>query len=139
MFTWNPHGLNDPIIEIEVKTAIKALQNNKSCGTDKLINEFFKATDIKMLPTYTKFFNLVFFSGVIPEAWTLGIIKPLFKNKGDQSNPENYRGITILNCLGKLFTSVLNNCLKLYFENRGILGEEHASEMAIVCMTILLF
>ena len=126
LFTWNPHGLNDPITEIEVKTAIKALQNNKSCGTDELINEFFKATDIKMLTTYTKFFNLVFFSGVIPEAWTLGIIKPLFKNKGDQSNPGNYRGITILSCLGKLFTSVLNNRLKLYVENRGILGEEQA-------------
>ena len=96
LFIWNPHGLNDPITEIEVKTAIKALQNNKSCGTDELINEFFKATDIKMLTTYTKFFNLVFFSGVIPEAWTLGIIKPLFKHKGDQSNPGKYRGITEL-------------------------------------------
>ena len=31
--------------------------------------------------------------------------------KGDASNPENHRGITLTSCLGKLFNSVLNNRL----------------------------
>ena len=31
--------------------------------------------------------------------------------KGDKNDPNNYRGITIVSCLGKLFISVLNNIL----------------------------
>ena len=31
-------------------------------------------------------------------------IIPLYKNKGDICNPDNYRGISIVSCLGKLFT-----------------------------------
>ena len=39
-------------------------------------------------------------------------------------NPDNYRGITILSCLGKVFTSLLNARLNAYVENNAILGED---------------
>ena len=48
------------------------------------------------------------------------------KNKGDIANPDNYRGITILSCYGKLFTAVLNNRLNNYLENMNLLCEEQA-------------
>ena len=46
-----------------------------------------------MINIYTKLFNLVFQTGIVPDAWTLDIIKALYKQKGDKSQPENYRGI----------------------------------------------
>ena len=46
---------------------------------------------------------------MISEQWLYGDIIPIFKNKGDKSDPKNYRPITIVSCFGKLFTSVLNN------------------------------
>lgn len=48
-------------------------------------------------------------SGKRPSKWCEGIILPIYKNKGDVKNPENYRPITLLSCVSKLFTSVLNN------------------------------
>ena len=54
----------------------------------------------------------------------MGEIKPIFKNKGDNQEPDNYRPITILSCLGKLFTAVLNARLKKYNAKEGIIGEE---------------
>ena len=71
-----------------------------------------KLTTDTMLPIYIKLLNLVFDTGIIPESWSIGIIKPIFINKVDLNCPENYRPITILSCLGKLFTLILNNRLK---------------------------
>ena len=42
------------------------------------------------------------------KAWSSGCIIPVFK-KGDINDPNNYRGITVVSCLGKLFTSILCN------------------------------
>lgn len=57
-----------------------------------------------MKPIYCKLFNLVLQSGKVPEAWSVGIIVPIYKNKGDRDNPDNHRGITLLSCVGKIFT-----------------------------------
>ena len=61
-----------------------------------------------MLPIYVKLFNIVFDIGVIPESWLTGNILPIYKNKGDTQNPENNRPITLLSCLGKVFTAIIN-------------------------------
>ena len=55
-----------------------------------------------------------------------GIILPIYKNKGEQSNPQNCRPITLLSCFGKLFTSVLNARLNKFIEQDHILEENPA-------------
>ena len=66
---------------------------------------------------------MVFKSGIIPDGWTIGIINPIYKNKGNVSDPENYRPITLLSGFGKLFTSILNNRLLKYVENYDIISK----------------
>ena len=112
--------LNRPIDESEVREAIKQLKQNKSAGSDNIKNEHIKSTSCQMIPVYTKLFNLVFDSAIIPESWSVGVIKPIYK-KGDPCLPQNYRPITILSCLGKLFTSVINNRLKKYDEMSNVI------------------
>ena len=73
-----------------------------------------------MSPVYVKLFNIIFDSGIVHESWTLENILPIFKNKGNPSQPENYRPIRLLSCLGKLFTAVLNNILTIYIEEYEI-------------------
>ena len=51
---------------------------------------------------------LILKSGYIPEDWVIGIIVPIYKNKGSAVDPCNYRGISLLSCMCKLFTSVLS-------------------------------
>ena len=118
--------LNSVISEAEVLKCLNNLKLNKACSSDLILNEFLKSSKTKMLTLFTTFFNLVFNTGIIPDEWSQGMISPIYKNKGDKANPDNYRGITILSCFGKLFTSVLNNRLNNYLENMNLLCEEQA-------------
>ena len=118
--------INSPITEQEVLKSINCLKLNKACSSDLILNEFLKFSKNKMLSAFTKLFNIIFSSGFIPNDWSEGIISPIYKNKGDKSSPDIYRGITILSCFGKLFTAVLNSRLNTYLENKNVLAEEQA-------------
>ena len=101
--------LHAPITQEEISKCIKKLKNSKTPGIDEILNEHIKYTQQQMLPIYTNLFNDILQTGIIPVRWVQGIIKPIYKNKGDPFNPENYRSIKLLSCLGKLFTSIIND------------------------------
>lgn len=82
--------LNKSITEDEIRNIVKHLSNNKACGYDRILNEYIKSTIDQCIYIYVKRFNLVFDSRFFPEYWTVWILKPLNKNKGDPINPENY-------------------------------------------------
>ena len=63
---------------------------------------------------------------VYPELWTKDQIIPIYKKKGDQNNCNNYRGVTLLSCLGKVYTSIINNRLQKYCEINYIIDENEA-------------
>ncbi len=79
-----------------------------------------------MMPHYVTLFNVVLSTGILPDSWVLGQIMPIYKNKGDSTKPENYRPITILSCLGKLFTCILNNRFNCFLDSNSILSENQA-------------
>ena len=66
--------------------------------------------------TFTFFtFNLVWNNEYVPTYWREGLIVSLFK-KGDREDPGNYRGITLLSVIGKLYSFVISNHLLKYLE-----------------------
>ena len=79
-----------------------------------------------LISLYCKVFNLVLDSRIIPESWSSGIIKPVDKNKGNQSDPDNFRTITLISCVGKIFTSVLNSRLNFCANDLNIISENQA-------------
>ena len=120
-------SLNMTITESEINKCINNLQNSKTPSqTDNILNEYIKSTKNLLLPLYLKLFNSVLDTGFIPDTWLEGTIIPIYKNKGDPKDPNNYRPITILSCLGKLFTSILNNRLTTFLEENNILNENQA-------------
>ena len=120
------NAINQPFTEEEVCKQIKKLKNNKAAGIDDILNEFIKASPVKLITVITKLFNIVLDSGTIPKEWGIGVIVPLFKNKGSANDPDNYRGITLLSCFGKLFTATINSRLTCFLDEVGALGDEQA-------------
>ena len=104
-----------PISTYEVATELKNLKQGKAPGIDGISNEFYKYLSEFMLHPLTLLFNYIWEKGVYPEKWSEGIIQPLHK-KGSQSEPDNYRKLTLMACMGKIFESILNKRLTFQTE-----------------------
>ena len=115
------------ISESEIFKVINKASNGKAFSHfDNISNEYIKNTKCTMVPLYCQLFNKVLDSGIMPESWLIGTIKPIYKNKGYSSDPGNYRPITILSCLGKIFTSILNERIKKFLVENDLLNENQA-------------
>ena len=112
--------LDQEVTEQEIRQAVKKLKNKKSPFVDKIRNEMIKVSLESLMPIYIKLFNLILQSGKMPDIWCQGLMTPIYKS-GDKSDPTNYRGICVSSCLGKLFCSILNQRLYLYFKENKIL------------------
>ena len=102
------------------------MKNNKQCGIDNVINEGIKHSPESYKTLITDLFNVILKTGIIPSDWCISFISPIFKNKGSKKDPDNYRGISIISCLGKLFTALLNERLTKFADINEIIGEEQA-------------
>jgi hypothetical protein len=57
---------------------------------------------------FCKLLRIILLSGLVPGSFGCGIVIPLLKDKtGDINYPDNYRGITLIPAVAKLFESVL--------------------------------
>ena len=70
-------------------------------------------------------FNIILNSGVFPKSWKDGIIIPVHK-QGNKLDVNNYRGITISNCLGKLFCHIINDRISKELESKSSIKPEQA-------------
>ena len=82
-----------PIQEEEIREAVNKLKKGKAPGNGHILNEHIATTLHIFMPTYLNLFNIIYESGIVPKDWLIGLIKPIYKNKGDPMKPENYRPI----------------------------------------------
>ena len=101
--------LDSDITGADVAAALKKLSpSNASLGPLKAV--LIKAGGDTLTPVLAALFTAVLRSGCFPPEWALGAITPIHK-KGDTSDPNNYRGITVGHVLGKLYALVINASL----------------------------
>ena len=116
-------SLNHTINRNEVEHAVFRAKNGKASGIDKIPYEVLKNQSI--VDTLHSLFNLCFDTGIIPSIWRKAIISPLPKDlTKDKRLPLNYRGISLLSVVSKLYSSVLNRRLLNYLESEDMLVDE---------------
>ena len=121
----NPE-LNRDFTFDEIMKNIKDLKNNKSDGGDYIKNEYLKNCPVNVVKLIVNLFNLILKSSCVPIEWCIGLIVPIFKKKGSPYDVNNYRGITLLSCVGKLFTVAMNCRITKFLDQGAIIGEEQA-------------
>jgi hypothetical protein len=92
--------------EEEVKSAIKQLKIHKAPGFDNINSETLKAEGSILSRWIHRVINKIWESEDIPEDWLRTIVVRLFK-KGDKSICDNWRVISLLSAVGKMFTHII--------------------------------
>ena len=116
----NDNDINIPILDnlftpVEVSNQIDKMKANKSCGPDGIPPGVYKLLSPSWIILITSLFNIIFTSASYPVSWTRAKLFMLFK-RGDRKDPNNYRGISVISSIAKLYDMVLCNRLELWFK-----------------------
>ena len=101
--------------EDEVRQVINNLKNNKSVS-GKIPTRMLKLAAELCIPFLTTLFNSCIESSTFPDELKLAEIIPAFKNKGSNTDKSNYRPISLLPIVSKIFERLLVNQLLVYLE-----------------------
>ena len=89
-------------------TCIRRLKLGKACGPDELSAEHIVNAHPILVMHLCALFRVLFTSGFVPDGFGIGTVIPLLKDKtGDVNSLDNYRGITLIPVIAKLFELVI--------------------------------
>ena len=90
-----------------------------------IVSELLKYGRSGMVDLLEQLFSVVWQEEIVPRQWREDLIVNIFK-KGDREDTANYRGITLLSVVGKVFCKILNNRLVQCLDKEGVLHEGQA-------------
>ena len=104
-----------PILIDETKKAIRTQKQDKAPGPDQINNELIKSTIPVIAPKLTELFNEILRTEYIPTEWTKSVITLIHK-KGDKDDIANYRPISLMSNIYKIFSKVLLSRITIVLE-----------------------
>ena len=105
----------------ELISIINNLKNKKSYGLDGISPVLFKKIAGNLLDPLLFLINLCLESGKFPDVLKTSIVSPIFK-KGDQSDIQNFRPISVVSVFSKIVERVIYNKIISFFEKNNILS-----------------
>ena len=90
----------------EINTAITKTKSTSAGGEDGITNQLLKAGGEKLTICLQQLFNQCMQEGETPESWNNELMCLLHK-RGSYTYLDNFRGISLTNVIGKIFTSIL--------------------------------
>ena len=95
---------------------------SSSCGVDGLTSRLIKTAGPSIMPHIHHVLNLCITQRCFPDRWKIGCVTPLFK-EGDRFDASNYRPISILPSMGKVFERVMHTQLSNNCERESIISK----------------
>lgn len=131
---------DDPISFDEFKTAAASCKFKSSGGPSGIPAAAFKFLPDKWINFLCLLLNMIFLSRSFPTAWCVSRLVTIFK-KGSKKACDNYRGLSIMDSLAKIYDRILYHRLDLWFkpdrEQAGALKGRSCTEW-IVTLRLLM-
>ena len=109
-----------PVSPENVMKACKDVKTSNGYGTD-FISVFFLKVGIEVLaPSLAQLFNLSLSTGRFPDSWKIARIAPIHK-KGPKDDRSNYRTISVLSVISRLFEKLVFGQLYSYLDRNKLI------------------
>ena len=118
--------LDDPFSVKEFDCTLNNLKNNKASSFDKITNEILKTSGKIYRGAFLHLFNTIGKVCLYPSDWKKDILHPIHKSN-EKDEPNNFRGISIASCFGKLFIKMLKNRLEEFLNENGFVSKNQGS------------
>ncbi|GFS98538.1 probable RNA-directed DNA polymerase from transposon X-element [Trichonephila clavipes] len=107
-FLATPHVQEiEPTTPTEVLTYVQRIKPKKSPGLDQISNRMLKNLPLKFLLFITFLINQLFKNNYFPDSWKTAVVIPILKPDKNPELAQNYRPISLLSCLSKVYEFVL--------------------------------
>lgn len=106
----------EPTTTQEVIEIINNLDNNTSSGLDGITTKTIKCIKNVLAENMANCVNKCFDAGYFPDTLKIAKVSPLFKS-GSKSDPGNYRPISVLPVMSKIFEKIIHNRLLKYLKS----------------------
>ena len=100
-----------------VKRALNKMKGGKAPGMDGVRVEMIKEGGVAVLQWLVRVFDICFMLSIVPVDWVIACMVPLYKGKGDMHECSNFRGISLLTVVGKVYGRILINRIRDKTEN----------------------
>ena len=117
------HFSISPTTEQEVASALSNLDPSKRGGVAQIPASVYQRLAPTVVPCLTQIINLSLSTSTFPKIYKQALVTPIFK-KGDPSLPGNYRPISSLPILSKIFEKILNEQLIDHLNRNNLLSEK---------------
>ncbi|XP_075976493.1 uncharacterized protein LOC142976811 [Anticarsia gemmatalis] len=96
----------------EVRKAVMSMKNGRAVGPDGIPSEVWKFLKEDGCKWLTLFFNKLLQEEIIPDEWCNSTLVPIYKNKGDAQECNNYRGIKLMSHSMKIWEKVIERRIR---------------------------
>lgn len=108
----------------EVAEVIRTRPNKGSTGTDNMPYSLIRRFDARVILQLTIFFNHLLAIAYFPRVWQLALITPIPKPGKDTTLVENWRPISLLCCVAKIFERILAIRLNRHRDSLNLLRNQ---------------
>lgn len=130
-YDWSP-VTNDPNLDFspltveELESVVNQLPKKKAAGPDHLANELIQTALPIISPPLLSILNASLKLGHFPTPWRTATTVIIRKHdKENYSQPNLYRPIALLSCLGKIYEKIITNRMTFWAETKGVLADSH--------------
>lgn len=110
----------EPTSYNEIVKIIDNLRLNTSSGIDGISTKIVKSIKTVLAEPLSKIINQCLKNGIFPDSLKIAKVTPIFKS-GDKCDPSNYRPISVLPVISKIFEKVLYNRLAKHLDSSNFL------------------
>ncbi len=129
------------VTETDVSKLLYTIKTNKATGHDRISAKLLKDGADVIAKSLSTIFNKSILSGSFPDDMKIAIVSPIYKSDC-KSKPTNYRPVSVLSAVAKIFEKLISHQLSNYLESNKILvnqqsgfRKKHSTETSLLSVT----